>query len=84
MDLYRFSDGSGREGFWHPEARESVRQMVQEIRLTPLENVLAIDVKGNVAAILASASQTRTAVSTRFGCEGSQPPIPTAVYAVSI
>ena len=39
-----------------PEAREAVRQMVQEIRLTPRDGVLAIDVKGNLAAMLSAAS----------------------------
>ena len=39
-----------------PEAREVVRQMVQEIRLTPRDGVLAIDVKGNLAAMLSAAS----------------------------
>ena len=37
-----------------PEARDAVRQMVEEIRLTPRDGVL--DVKGNLAAMLAKAS----------------------------
>ena len=37
-------------------AREAVRQMVLEIRLTPRDGLLAIDVKGNLAAMLARAS----------------------------
>ena len=41
-----------------PEAREAVRKMVEEIRLTPKEGMLAIDVKGNLAAMLAAASPT--------------------------
>ena len=40
------------------EAREAVRNMVQEIRLTPRDGALAIDVKGNLAAMLAAASPT--------------------------
>lgn len=39
-----------------PEAREAVRQMVEEIRLSPREGVLAVDVKGNLAAMLSAAS----------------------------
>jgi hypothetical protein len=39
-----------------PEAREAVRNMVQEIRLTPRDGVLAVDVKGNLAATLNAAS----------------------------
>jgi site-specific DNA recombinase len=39
-----------------PEAREAVRKMVEEVRLTPKEGILAIDVKGNLAAMLAAAS----------------------------
>ena len=39
-----------------PEAREAVRHMVDEIRLTPREGTLAIDVKGNLAAMLNAAS----------------------------
>ena len=39
-----------------PEARETVRNMVEEIRLTPREGVLAVDVKGNLAAMLKAAS----------------------------
>jgi site-specific DNA recombinase len=42
----------------NPEAREAVRHMVQEIRLTPRDGVLAIEVKGNLAAMLAKASPT--------------------------
>jgi site-specific DNA recombinase len=41
-----------------PEAREAVRHMVAEIRLTPSNGVLTIDVKGNLAAMLAAASHT--------------------------
>lgn len=41
-----------------PEARQAVRDMVEEIRLTPRNGVLSIDVKGNLAAMLAAASQT--------------------------
>jgi hypothetical protein len=40
----------------NPEARQAVRDMVSEIRLTPLDGVLAVDVKGNLAAMLAAAS----------------------------
>jgi site-specific DNA recombinase len=40
------------------DARNAVRQMVEEIRLTPKSGELAIDVKGNLAAMLAAASQT--------------------------
>ena len=40
------------------EARQAVRNMVEEIRLTPRDGVLSIDVKGNLAAMLAAASQT--------------------------
>jgi hypothetical protein len=39
-----------------PEAREAVRQMVEEIRLSPREGVLAVDVKGNLAAMLSAGS----------------------------
>jgi hypothetical protein len=39
-----------------PEARQAVRNMVEEIRLTPRDGVLAVDVKGNLAAMLAAAS----------------------------
>jgi hypothetical protein len=39
-----------------PEARQVVRNMVEEIRLTPREGALAIDVKGNLAAMLNAAS----------------------------
>jgi hypothetical protein len=35
-----------------PEAREAVRKMVEEIRLTPKDGELAIDVNGNLAAML--------------------------------
>jgi hypothetical protein len=38
------------------EAREAVRRMVSEIRLTPRDGALAIDVKGNLAAMLNAAS----------------------------
>ena len=38
------------------EARQEVRQMVEEIRLTPRDGVLAIDVKGQLAAMLTAAS----------------------------
>ena len=40
------------------EARQAVRTMVEQIRLTPRNGVLAIDVKGNLAAMLAAASPT--------------------------
>src|SRR4051794_13449308 len=43
-----------------PHAREAVRSMVEEIRLTPRDGVLAIDVKRNLAAMLGAASQPRT------------------------
>jgi site-specific DNA recombinase len=42
----------------NPEAREAVRQMVEEIRLTPRDGVLAVEVKGNLAAMLSAASPT--------------------------
>ena len=41
-----------------PVARDAVRNMVAEIRLTPNNGVLEIDVKGNLAAMLAAATQT--------------------------
>ena len=41
-----------------PEARQAVRNMVEEIRLTPSDGVLKVDVKGNLATMLAAASQT--------------------------
>ena len=37
-------------------ARQAVRNMVEEIRLTPRGGVLEIDVKGNLAAMLTAAS----------------------------
>jgi len=39
-----------------PDAREAVRKMVEEIRLTPRDGVLGIDVRGNLAAMLDAAS----------------------------
>src|SRR5947209_8730496 len=39
-----------------PGARAAVGQMVDEIRLTPRDGVLAIDVKGNLAGMLRAAS----------------------------
>ena len=39
-----------------PDARQAVRNMVEEIRLTPRDGVLAVDVKGNLAAMLAAAN----------------------------
>jgi site-specific DNA recombinase len=41
-----------------PEAREAVRKMVEEIRLTPQDGTLAVEVKGNLAAMLATANPT--------------------------
>jgi site-specific DNA recombinase len=38
-----------------PAAREALRQMVEEIRLTPRDGVLAIDVKGDLARMLDAA-----------------------------
>jgi site-specific DNA recombinase len=38
------------------EAREAVRNMVEEIRLTPKDGVLAIEVKGNLASMLHAAN----------------------------
>jgi NAD(P)-dependent dehydrogenase (short-subunit alcohol dehydrogenase family) len=38
------------------EARQAVRNMVEEIRRTPRAGVLGVDVKGNLAAMLAAAS----------------------------
>ena len=37
------------------EAQQSLRQLVDEIRLTPRDGTLAIDVKGNLAAMLTAA-----------------------------
>jgi hypothetical protein len=37
------------------EAQQSLRQLVDQIRLTPRDGVLAIDVKGNLAAMLTAA-----------------------------
>ena len=37
------------------DAQESLRQLVKEIRLTPRDGALAIDVKGNLAAMLTAA-----------------------------
>jgi site-specific DNA recombinase len=37
------------------EAQQSLRQLVDEIRLTPRDGALAIDVKGNLAAMLTAA-----------------------------
>jgi site-specific DNA recombinase len=42
----------------NPEEREAVRRMVEELRLPPRDGVLAIDVKGNLAAMLSAASPT--------------------------
>ncbi len=39
-------------------AREAVRRMVEEIRLTPRNGVLALDVKGNLAVMLGAADPT--------------------------
>ena len=41
-----------------PVAREAVRSMVEEIRLTPRDSVLGIDVKGNLATMLGAANPT--------------------------
>ena len=41
-----------------PGAREAVRRMVDEIRLTPQDGMLAVEVKGNLAAMLATANPT--------------------------
>lgn len=41
-----------------PDARQAVRNMVEEIWLTPRDGVLAVDVKGNLAAMLAATSPT--------------------------
>jgi site-specific DNA recombinase len=38
--------------------REAVRKMVEEIRLTPQDGTLAVEVKGNLAAMLATANPT--------------------------
>ena len=46
------------EDLCDPRAREAVRKMVEEIRLTPKDGTLAIDVKGNLAAMLATANPT--------------------------
>ena len=37
------------------DAQQNLRQLVDEIRLTPRDGVLAIDVKGNLAAMLTAA-----------------------------
>jgi len=37
------------------DAQQSLRQLVDEIRLTPREGALAIDVKGNLAGMLTAA-----------------------------
>ena len=37
------------------EAQQSLRQLVDQIRLTPRDGLLAIDVKGNLAAMLTAA-----------------------------
>ena len=39
-----------------PVAREAVRSMVEEMRLTPKGGALAIDVRGNLAALLGAGS----------------------------
>jgi hypothetical protein len=41
-----------------PGARDAVRKMVEEIRLTPQDGTLAVEVKGNLAAMLATANPT--------------------------
>ena len=55
-----------------PEAREAVRKMVEEIRLTPKDGELAIDVNGNLAAMPAAASPNHRglAAPTYVGCGG--------------
>ena len=61
-DLWREQIGELRQALEEDrcdaEARQAVREMVEEIRLTPKDGVLEIDVRGNLAAILAAASQT--------------------------
>ena len=53
-----------------PEARQAVRDMVEEIRLTPRDGVLAVEVKGNLAAMLAAASPNEDCSAKRLWLRG--------------
>jgi hypothetical protein len=61
MDGFRFSCRvpSRDQQACDTEAREAFRSLVEGIRLTPRDGVLAIDVKGNLAGILATASPAK-------------------------
>jgi len=48
--------------------------MIEEIRLTPRDGVLAVEVKGNLAAMLAAASPNEDwQPPNGFGCGGPKP-----------
>lgn len=59
--------------------------LVEEIRLTLCDGVFAVDVKGDLAVMLATASPTEDwQPANGFGCGGSQPAVLAAMAGASV